>query len=150
MHIHLCITIGAPVETVWRTVEPIEDHTAWMADAESITFTTEQRRGVGTEFDCLTRVGPLSTVDRMRVTAWEPNAVMGIEHRGMVTGAGRFTLQPSGFGLTTFCWDEELHFPKWMGGRLGERVGKPVLMRIWRANLTRLRDLAEQAAGCSV
>ncbi len=150
MHIHLCITIGAPVETVWHTVESVEDHTEWMADAESITFITDQRVGVGTEFDCLTRVGPLSTVDRMRITEWEPNAAMGIEHRGMVTGSGRFTLHPAGYGLTTFCWDEELHFPVWMGGKLGERAGRPVLMRIWRANLTRLRDLAEHAEGFEV
>lgn len=146
MHIHLCITIGAPVESVWNTIESVEDHTEWMADAESITFVTDQRAGVGTEFDCLTRVGPLSTVDRMRVTEWKPNAAMGIEHRGMVTGAGRFTLRAAGAGITEFCWDEELHFPMWMGGAIGERAGRPVLMRIWRANLTRLRDLAERPA----
>lgn len=146
MRIHLCTTIGASVERVWQTVESIETHTQWMADAESITFLTDQRDGVGTEFDCLTRVGPFSTVDRMRVTEWEPNAVMGIEHQGMVTGAGRFTLRAMGAGLTEFCWDEELHFPIWMGGAVGERAGRPVLMRVWRANLSRLRCLAESAA----
>ena len=146
MRIHLCTTIGASVERVWQTVESIETHTQWMADAESITFLTDQRDGVGTEFDCLTRVGPFSTVDRMRVTEWEPNAVMGIEHHGMVTGAGRFTLRAMGAGLTEFCWDEELHFPIWMGGAVGERAGRPVLMRVWRANLSRLRCLAERAA----
>ena len=143
MKIHLCTTIGASVERVWRTVEDISTHTDWMADAESITFVSEQRSGVGTEFDCLTRVGPLSTVDRMRITEWEPEAVMGIEHRGLVTGSGRFTLRASGAGLTEFCWDEDLHFPIWMGGAIGERAGRPVLMRIWRANLARLRALAE-------
>lgn len=146
MRIHLCTTIGASVERVWHTVENIETHTQWMADAESITFLTDQRDGLGTEFDCLTRVGPFSTVDRMRVTEWEPNAVMGIEHHGMVTGAGRFTLRAAGAGITEFCWDEELHFPIWMGGAMGERAGRPVLMRVWRANLSRLRGLAESAA----
>ena len=38
MHIHLCTTIGAPVEHVWATVEDIATHTRWMADAESIEF----------------------------------------------------------------------------------------------------------------
>ena len=143
MKIHLCTTIGATVERVWRTVEDISTHTDWMADAESITFVSEQRSGIGTEFDCLTRVGPLSTVDRMRITEWEPEAVMGIEHRGLVTGSGRFTLRAYGAGLTEFCWDEDLHFPTWMGGAIGERAGLPVLLRIWRANLARLRTLAE-------
>src|SRR5207342_774019 len=104
MHIHLCTTIGAPVDGVWATVEDISTHTEWMADAESIEFVTEQRRGVGTEFDCRTRVGPLTTVDRMRVTEWEPGSVMGIEHRGVVTGTGRFTLRATSADLTEFCW----------------------------------------------
>jgi uncharacterized protein YndB with AHSA1/START domain len=143
MHIHLCTTIGAPVDQVWDTVEDIATHTRWMADAEAIDFVTDQRRGVGTEFDCRTRVGPLTTVDRMRVTEWEPGAVMGIEHHGVVTGTGRFTLRTAGAGLTEFCWTEELVFPARLGGGLGERAGRPVLERIWRANLRRLRDLAE-------
>ena len=143
MHIHLCTTIGAPVSHVWATVEDIAGHTRWMADAESIEFVTDQRAGVGTEFDCRTRVGPLTTTDRMRVTEWEPAAVMGIEHRGVVRGTGRFTLRDLGADLTEFCWTEDLVFPVTMGGGIGERVGRPVLERIWRANLRRLRDLAE-------
>jgi len=31
---------------VWRTVEQIERHVDWMADAVSITFTSAARRGV--------------------------------------------------------------------------------------------------------
>ena len=143
MRIHLRTTIGAAVDHVWATVEDIATHTRWMDDAESIEFLGEQRRGVGTEFDCRTRVGPLVTVDRLRVTEWEPGAVMGIEHRGLVTGTGRFTLRGAGAGLTEFCWTEDLRFPWTMGGGLGERAGRPVLERIWRANLRRLRDLAE-------
>ena len=144
MHIHICTTIGAPVEHVWATVEDIATHTQWMADAESIEFVGEQRRGVGTEFDCRTRVGPFTTVDRMCVTEWAPGAAMGIEHRGVVTGRGRFTLRSTGSGLTQFCWTEDLVFGRTMGGGIGERAGRPVLERIWRANLRRLRDLAER------
>jgi len=143
VRIHICTTIGAPVEHVWATVEDIATHTDWMADAESIEFLTEQRAGVGTEFDCRTRVGPFTTVDRMRVTEWEPSASMGIEHRGLVTGTGRFTLTGLGTAMTEFCWTEDLVFPRSMGGGIGERAGRPVLERVWRANLRRLRDLAE-------
>jgi hypothetical protein len=35
---------------------------------------------------CLTRVGPLFTTDRFVVTQWRPGELMGIEHRGAVTG----------------------------------------------------------------
>ena len=143
MRIHICTTIGAPVARVWSTVEDIATHTRWMADAEAIEFVGPRRRGVGTEFDCRTRVGPFTTVDRMRVTEWEPGAAMGIEHRGVVTGTGRFTLRDAGAGITEFCWTEDLVFPATMGGGIGERAGRPVLERIWRANLRRLRALAE-------
>ena len=138
LHLHLCTDIGATPEEVWRAVEHVETHTAWMADAESITFVTEQHQGVGTAFDCRTQVGPLRTTDRMTVTEWEPAAVMGIEHRGAVTGTGRFTLQAGGAG-TRFCWTEDLTFPWWMGGPLGEVAGRPVLSWVWKRNLERLR-----------
>ena len=135
--------IPATPDEVWAAVEDLSTHTEWMADAERITFVTEQRSGVGTEFDCLTVVGPLRTTDRMTVTEWEPGAVMGIEHRGAVTGSGRFTLAPSPRG-TTFRWSEELTFPWWLGGPIGEVAGKPVLTWVWRRNLDRLRAYVTQ------
>ena len=56
-----------------------------------------------------------------------------------LTGRGRFTLTATDGG-THFCWHEVLTFPWWMGGRLGERVAKPVFERVWRENLARLRS----------
>ena len=92
--IHICTTIAASPEEVWRAVERIETHTEWMLDAESITFRNEQHSGVGAAFDCVTRVGPLHTTDHFVVTRWEPGCAMGIEHRGAVTGTGEFRLRP--------------------------------------------------------
>ena len=139
------IDIAAPPAKVWAVLEPVETHVEWMADAERITFTTEQRRGVGTTFECLTRVGPLSTTDVMTVTEWEPGAVMGIEHRGVVVGRGHFTLSPLAVNRTRFRWEEELHFPLWMGGAAGELAAKPILTRIWQGNLRRLQARVETA-----
>lgn len=144
--IHLCTTIGATPEFVWSEVEDIETHVDWMADAVSITFRTEAHSGVGTKFECLTRIGPLSTTDVMTVTEWEPGEAMGIEHRGVVTGKGRFTLRPVGTALTEFCWTEELRYPVWMGGAIGERLSRPILMRVWSGNLKRLRAKIEAKA----
>jgi hypothetical protein len=138
--IEICTDIAATPEEVWAVVEQIQTHTRWMTDAERITFIGAQMQGVGTEFECLTVIGPLRTTDRMVVTEWQPGAAMGIEHRGAVTGRGRFTLAATAVG-TRFCWREALTFPRWMGGPLGERVAKPVLVRVWRRNLERLRTL---------
>jgi hypothetical protein len=144
VHVHVCITIDVPPPQVWAGIENVERHVDWMRDAESIRFRSDQHAGVGTEFDCVTKVGPLRTTDRMVVTEWTPVAAMGIEHHGLVTGAGRFTLRPSDGG-TEFCWDEELTFPLRMGGRAGEVVARPVLQRIWRSNLERLKQEIERA-----
>jgi polyketide cyclase/dehydrase/lipid transport protein len=130
-------------QVVWSTIEPVEHHVDWMADAVSITFTGPTTRGAGTAFDCLTRVGPFRTTDHMVITEWEPGRAMGIEHRGAVTGHGRFTLQPDGDHRTRFTWRERLRLPMWMGGRFGEVIAKPVLMNMWQRNLARLKALVE-------
>ncbi len=143
MRIRICTTIAAPPEVVWAEVEAIEDHPRWMADAVSITFADERRRGVGTEFSCLTKVGPLVTTDRFVITAWEPGARMAIEHRGAVKGQGEFRLRARLGRRTRFCWRERLHFPWWMGGPLGEVLAWPVLRMLWRRNLRRLRGRIE-------
>jgi hypothetical protein len=115
-----------------------------MLDADTITFRSEQHEGVGAEFDCLTRVGPLHTTDRFVVTRWEPGVAMGIEHRGAVTGVGEFRLRPLAAGESTeFCWEETLTFPWWMGSVAGEQFGRPVLKRIWEGNLRRLKQRVE-------
>ena len=110
----------ASPEQLWPALEPIESHVDWMADAEVIRFVTEQTRGVGTRFECVTAVGPIRLTDRMEITEWEPGRAMGVRHDGLVTGTGRFTLTPlDGGRRTRFTWEEELTFPWWLGGRLG-------------------------------
>ena len=147
--IHIAVMIDADPDTVWRAVERIESHVDWMADAETITFRSDAHSGVGAEFDCLTKVGPLRTTDRFVVTRWDPGVAMGIEHRGAVTGTGEFTLTPvdgpGGAGAgTQFTWKETLRFPWWLGGPVGEVAGKPVLELIWKGNLRRLKAKVEQ------
>jgi len=137
-----CEWFAASTDEVWRAVEDISTHVQWMRDAVEITFVTEQRRGVGAEFACLTKIGPLTNHDVLRVTAWQPGSVMGIEHTGVVKGDASFTLTPDGQG-TRFCWTEVLRFPWWMGGPVGERAAKPVLGAVWRGNLRRLKTLVE-------
>ena len=137
------IDIDADVRRVWDVIEPIEHHVEWMADAERIVFTSSRTRGVGTEFECVTKVGPFRTTDVMRVTQWEPRHTMGIEHVGIVRGTGQFTLRSLRRGRTRFSWSERLQFPWWMGGPIGACFAKPILRRIWRANLRRLATICE-------
>ncbi len=137
---------AAPPAEVWRVLEPVETHIDWMVDAESIRFVTDQTRGVGTTFDCVTRIGPIRLTDRMEIVEWEPDRAMGVRHDGVVTGTGRFTLEPlDGDRRTRFTWDEELRFPWWLAGPVGAAIGgRTVMPRIWRGNLERLRPLVER------
>lgn len=142
--IRVSIDLPRTPDEVWSRIQDIAGHVDWMADAESITFTSETIQGVGTTFDCVTRVGPIRLTDAMEITEWEPAEVMGVRHRGVVSGEGRFTLRAVGDG-TEFVWDEELHFPWWLGGPVGESVGRPILRAIWKRNLARLHDVVTAA-----
>ena len=130
---------------MWAAIEDIASHVRWMDEAVAIRFTSKRRRGVGTTFDCETRVGPLRTTDRMEITEWRTGRVMGIRHVGAVTGEGRFRLRRRSFrGGTRFTWEERLVFPWWMGGPLGALVGGHVVLRlVWRRNLRNLKRLVE-------
>lgn len=145
------ITVGidlpASPEAVWNIVEPVERHVDWMADAVAIRFVGEQTRGVGTAFLCDTKVGPITLTDKMEITTWEPRREMGVRHVGVVTGTGTFTLTPIDDGKgTRFVWSEELTFPWWLGGKLGEVIGGKIVMRaIWRRNLRELRKIVEKS-----
>jgi hypothetical protein len=141
--IEVSTTIDATVDEVWAAVEDVGSHVEWMADAEAIRFLTDQTSGEGTRFDCDTRIGPFSLTDRMTITAWVPGESMGVRHTGLVTGEGRFTLTDVGGGRTRFAWAEELRFPWWMGGAAGGAAGAPVLRRVWRGNLARLKAKVE-------
>ena len=143
--IAVSIEIDATPERVWQIVEPVERHVDWMHDAVAIRFQTEQHRGVGTAFLCDTKVGPIKLVDQMEITEWEPNVAMGVRHTGLVTGTGQFTLTPIDMGRRTrFAWTEELRFPWWLGGKVGEIIGGNVVMKaIWRRNLRGLKTLVE-------
>ncbi len=148
-HIQVAVEIDAPPADVWSIVEPIERHVDWMADAVAIRFTGESTRGVGTEFECDTKVGPITLTDLMTVTEWQPERTMGVRHTGVVTGTGVFELEPIDLGRRTrFTWTEDLSFPWYLGGRLGEIVGgQAVMKQIWKRNLRRLRSIVENPDG---
>ena len=138
------VIIAAPPTIVWSDLSDIASHVTWMADAKAIEFTSAQREGVGTEFDCLTRIGPISLNDRMRIVSWVPECEMGVRHEGIVTGQGVLRLQAIGNTHTRVEWHEDLRYPLRLGGALGARLSKPVLTAVWRRNLQGLKKRIER------
>jgi len=136
--------IDASPAMVWEVVRHIGDHVDWMEDAVGIRFTSARTSGVGTTFDCETRLGPIELTDRMEITEWEERQVIGVRHTGVVTGSGRFTLVERPDGGTVFSWDETLRLPWWLGGVVGEVPAAWILRRVWRRNLANLAALTAQ------
>jgi carbon monoxide dehydrogenase subunit G len=143
VRISIGVDIAAPPDAVWAVLEPIEHHVEWMRDAESIRFTGATTRGVGTTFDCVTKLGPVRLTDRMAVTEWEPAHAMGIRHEGAVKGTGRFTFATAGRDHTRFTWTEALRFPWWLAGPVGAAIAAPILRAVWRRNLRGLKTIVE-------
>lgn len=141
--VRVSTVIDASPPRVWAAVRDIASHVEWMEDAVAIRYTSPGRDGVGTTFDCDTRIGPFRLTDRMEVTEWCEGRTMGIRHVGLVRGTGRFTIRRSRRGGTRFTWDERLQFPWWMGGFPGSVVAAPVLRQIWRRNLGNLKRQVE-------
>ena len=133
--------LDASPTAVWRDLQDIGSHAEWMEDAVTIRFLTAQTTGVGTRFDCDTKIGPIRFTDQMEVTEWSPGKAMGVRHTGLVTGTGVFTLKRIRGGRTRFEWRETLQLPIWLGGPIGALAAKPVLRWVWRRNL---RNLAER------
>jgi len=141
--IRVSTVIDATPAQVWDVVRHVERHTDWMHDAVAIRFTSRSTSGVGTTFDCDTRVGPFRVTDQMEITRWAPRRTMGVRHVGMVTGSGQFTLKKLSGGRTRFTWKERLFFPWWMGGPFGAVIGGEVLRLIWSRNLRELKAIVE-------
>lgn len=141
--IKVSTVIDARPAEVWASVEDVATHTDWMDEAVAIRFTSDATAGVGTTFECDTKVGPIRLTDLMEITEWRPRKAMGIRHVGLVTGEGVFTLSRVRGGRTRFVWSERLVFPWWMGGRIGGIVGSRILKRIWKINLRNLKATVE-------
>ena len=141
--IEISTYINVSPEMLWEELRHIDRHVNWMNDAVSITFTSSTTEGVGTQFSCLTKVGPLKTTDIMTITQWEEARTMGVEHVGLVKGAGTFQIALQCEG-STITWRESLTFPWWMLGPFGSLFASPILQLIWKKNLKNLKAIVEK------
>jgi uncharacterized protein YndB with AHSA1/START domain len=137
--IRVSTILDAPPEVVWADLQDIASHPEWMADAVRVRFLTAQTSGVGTRFECDTKIGPIRLTDVMEITEWRPGKAMGVTHTGLVTGTGRFTLRRARGGRTRFQWREKLRYPIWLGGPLGALASKPFLTWVWRRSMRNLQ-----------
>tara|TARA_B110001450_G_scaffold52604_1_gene49314 strand:- start:4209 stop:4655 length:447 start_codon:yes stop_codon:yes gene_type:complete len=141
--INVSITINKSIDEVWNEVSILKNHTNWMKDAVNIEFLNDKTQGLGAKMKVLTKVGPIKLFDYMTVTEWIDKKSIGVDHVGIVTGKGKFTLREITEEKTDFQWEETLRFPIYLAGPVGEFFGSPVLKLIWRNNLKGLKELFE-------
>ena len=113
-----------------------------MSDAVSILFETDQRRGVGVLMKVPTRVGPLRVTDIMEVVEWTEPSSIGVRHAGRIRGWGRFELCDDQAG-SRLVLTEHLRFPWYLGGVITGLFARPILRRIFQANLGRFKRWME-------
>jgi hypothetical protein len=111
-----------------------------MEDAVRIQFADGPRRGVGTRFLCVTKIGPITVNDSMTVTEWIDHHVISVAHKGLFKGSGTFTLEAIGPDWTKVTWRESLEFPLLFARGIGEAIASPILRSVWRKNLGRLES----------
>jgi uncharacterized protein YndB with AHSA1/START domain len=140
--IHSLIVVDAPVERVWAELADIEGQPRWMHEMKAVRLVTPPPVGVGTVGEATVRIFGIAVSDPVTVTEWDPPGRFAIAHEGPFTGGGVIELTPGADGSTTIVrWDETLIPPvlPW----LGDRLQRPVLARIFQADLERFRDLVE-------
>ena len=133
---------------VWADVRDISSHVTWMQDAAEIRFVSDQHEGLGTKFECDTKIGPFSLTDVMEITSWEDERRMGVRHVGLVEGTGEFTLSAVGSGSTEFRWEEELVLPALLTP--GAPIASFVIEWVWKRNLSRLAHGPKQRAAVAM
>jgi len=111
-------------------------------DAESIRFTTAARTGVGTEFICVTKVGPIRLTDVMSITEWKPCEAMASTTR--VSSKGKALSLRSLPEMRHTFLGRAVDLPHLARRTLGSGCN-PILERLWRGNVVRLKRDRETA-----
>jgi uncharacterized membrane protein len=143
VHVITTVDLRSPPQDVWPFLVDWERLPLWMEEMGDVRVLTDHRQGVGVEAETTVRIGGLSSRDRIRVTRWEPPAVLEIAHLGWVRGTGTMELSTTEAGSRLF-WRESLVPPWGVLGAMGIRLYAPLLRRVFRRDLDRLRDLVDR------
>jgi uncharacterized protein YndB with AHSA1/START domain len=135
-------TMDATPPIVWDLITDWEHQDDWMLEASDFVVTSDLREGIGVEAEATIKIGGIKTRDVVRVTGWEPNHRLAIQHEGWVMGRGEIFLTPLGEDRTHVFWREELQPPLGLVGALGISAFKPLMHRIFQRDLRILASLA--------
>ena len=139
-------TMPGPARTVWGLITDWEHQDEWMLEASNFVVLSGRREGVGVVAQASVSIGGITTRDEVRVVAWEPERLLGIEHGGWVAGRGEVYLTPLG-DRTHVYWREVLYPPLGLVGALGITAFKPLMSSTFGRDLRVLRGLVRARSG---
>jgi len=93
------VEIAAPVAEVFAYVDDFSTTKDWMYGLHRIDPVTEQRRGVGAEYDGVMKVG-VSLTSRIRCTAWEQDRLIELTSVKGIRNTQRWTFTEVRAGVT--------------------------------------------------
>jgi hypothetical protein len=140
--LELAETVPAEPRVVWELITDWEHQGDWMLEARGFEVLSDAREGVGVEAEATVSIGGITTRDRVRVVAWEPERHLAIEHRGWVSGRGDIYLTRLGPDVTHVFWREHLHPPLGPLGHVGLMAFRPLMRRVFARDLRVLASLA--------
>src|SRR5205814_9372906 len=101
------------------------------------------QRGVGWQYLCAGKRGPLAMRMPMTVTEWRERRAVAVRYDGRLSGGGRITLSRRPMRTTKVTWSAHLRLPWPLGGPVGAVVAAKVLRIVWKRNLANLaREVA--------
>lgn len=148
MRVSVDTHVEAPPRQVWQVLIEWETQPEWMVDARAVEVVGERREGVGTRLRCPTDLAcGLVITDVLEVVEWRPPHLLGVRHTGaMIRGVAAFELRATPHG-THLRWWEAIDPPLGPLGWVGGLVAAPLVRRMFRASLGRLKRLVEQRGG---
>jgi len=130
--------VNAPLADVWAVVADIGGHARWQVDVRAIEFTSVEQRGVGAQYLCAARLGPIRMRIPMTVTEWRERKAVAVRYDGRLSGGGRITVSRRPRRGTKVTWSARLRMPWSLGGPVGAMVAARVLRAVWKRNLANL------------
>jgi uncharacterized membrane protein len=138
------VVVGAPIERVWRELADVEGQPRWMHDMKAVRLLTDGPVGMGSRAEADVRILGMQVLDPITITAFEPPRRFAIRHDGRFSGDGVIALESVDDGTTVVEWDETI-VPPYLP-HLWSALLRPILERVFQADLERLRDLVESGS----
>lgn len=140
--IHSTVRIAATRQAVWDVLADVEAQPEWMHDVKALRIISPGPPGLGTLAEADVRILGIGTRDLVEISAWEAPERYVIRHLGLVKGRGEILLaEDETPDETLVTWREWLSFP--IAPHLAAAAMRPILRRIFQADIERLRDVVE-------